>query len=396
MTGVRWLAKLVRNIQNATAEDGVGVGGIARDLLALNLHNLLGVRAYFQYRLFDPSIPAEQKRDYLPDSKWATDRLWGLLNPVQYRLPFRNKLLFNRVFGGGGLPVARVLGVYDPKGGHAVEGWNLRDSVELRQWMRQAPEDGFVFKALWGIEGFQVLVLARRAADDPEYFESLSGDRYNADRLVEFARNTRDLELRGVLEPESYLIEERIRPHPALAQLVGPTLCCVRVVTFIGLDGVPHILGAVYKMQSKPLGVDHLSYGAVGSWVDLETGALGKGRTRHEFGYTSVIPGTDRAFVGFKLPCWPEARDVALTAATVFPWARSIGWDIAIADRGPVLIEGNVEWSTSLLQIPAPRGLMTGEFKSLYDTLAATRRARAGSGAGPALPSPLSRLRRRI
>jgi hypothetical protein len=58
----------------------------------------------------------------------------------------------------------------------------------------------------------------------------------------------------------------------------------------------------------------------------------------------------------------------------VFPWARSIGWDIAISDRGPVLIEGNAHWSTSLLQIPAPRGLMTGELKVVTDALAAARK----------------------
>ena len=84
-----------------------------------------------------------------------------------------------------------------------------------------------------------------------------------------------------------------------------------------------------------------------------------------------MIPGTDKTFVGFKLPHWPQIKEVALKAARVLPWARAIGWDIAIADRGPVLIEGNAEWSTSLLQIPAPRGLMTGEFKSLCATLAA-------------------------
>jgi hypothetical protein len=376
MSGIRWLVKLTRDIRTASGEDGVGVAAIARDLVALNLHNQLGVRAYFQYRLFDRSIPPEQKRDYLPDSKWATDRLWSLLNPVQYRLPFRNKLIFNRVFGGRGLPLARVLGVYDPRVGHTVEGRRLRNAADLRQWLQQAPDDGFVFKALWGVEGYQVLVLACRTADDRGTFQTLSGERFDADRLVGFARKTEDLERKGVLEPQAYLIEERVRPHPGLAELVGPTLCCVRVVTFIGTNGAPAILGAVYKMQPKPLGVDHLSYGAIGSWVDLETGRLGQGRTRHELGYTSVIPGTDKAFVGFELPHWTEVKDVALKAARVFPWARSIGWDIAISDRGPVLIEGNAEWSTSLLQIPAPHGLMTGEFKLLRDTLAAGRAMR--------------------
>ena len=373
---IKWLTKLARDIRTASAEDGVGVGAIARDLVALNLRNQLGVRAYFQYRLFDPRIPYLEKKDYLPDSGRATGRLWSLLTPVQYRLPFRNKLVFNRVFGGQGLPVAQVFGVYDRQVGFTVDGEELRNAADLRRWMSRAPDHGFVFKALFGIEGYQVLVFSSRGTKDPPSFITLSGDRFDAERLVEFTRNTRELERRGALDPESYLIEERILPHPELAELVGPTLCCVRVVTFIGLNGVPQILGAVYKLQPEPLGVDHLSYGAIGSWVDLESGALSPGRSRHHFGYTSVIPGTDKTFVGFKLPHWSQVKEIALRAASVLPWARAIGWDIAISNRGPILIEGNPQWSTSLLQIPAPRGLMTGEFKSLCDTLAAGQATR--------------------
>jgi hypothetical protein len=373
---IPWLTRVARDIRTASAEEGVALGAIARDLVALNLHNRLGVRAYFQYRLFDPRIPYSQKKDYLADSGGATRRLWSLLTPMQYRLPFRNKLIFNRLFGGQGLPVARVFGVYDPRIGFTVDGGELRNATDLTHWLSRAPDNGFAFKALFGIEGYQVLVFSSRATKDPPSFITLSGDRFDTERLVEFTRNTKELERHGALDPESYLIEERILPHPELAKLVGPTLCCVRVVTFIGLNGIPQILGAVYKLQPEPLGVDHLSYGAIGSWVDVESGALGPGRSRHHFGYSSVIPGTDKTFVGFKLPHWSQVKEVALKAASVLPWARAIGWDIAIADRGPVLIEGNAEWSTSLLQIPAPRGLMTGEFKSLCDTLAAERKTR--------------------
>jgi hypothetical protein len=343
----------------------------------------LGVRAYFQYRLFDPALTTRQKLEYLPDSKWATERLWGLLNPKEFRQFFRNKLVFNRTFGGQGLPVARVCAVYDPVHGHTLEGKPLRTAGELRKWLREYEGDGLVFKALWGREGFQVLVFGSRAADDSGTFLTLAGERYDADRLVEFARNTSDLKRIGADEPESYLLEERIRPHPALAELIGPTLCCVRIVTFIGLDDTPRILGAVYKLQPAPLGVDHLSYGALGSWVNLESGTLGPGRSRHALGYTSVIPGTDRAFEGFQLPHWTEVKQLALRAAGVIPRARAIGWDIAISDRGPVLIEGNADWSTSLLQIPAPHGLMTGEFRMLCHTLAAeqkTQRFSRGRG----------------
>jgi hypothetical protein len=34
-----------------------------------------------------------------------------------------------------------------------------------------------------------------------------------------------------------------------------------------------------------------------------------------------------------------------------------------------VLVEGNERWAISLVQMPAPHGLMTGEFKELYEAL---------------------------
>jgi hypothetical protein len=82
-----------------------------------------------------------------------------------------------------------------------------------------------------------------------------------------------------------------------------------------------------------------------------------------------VIPGTDRPFVGFQLPDWSDTKDLALKAAAAFPWARAIGWDIGLSDRGPILIEGNERWSPSLIQMPSDRGLLTGEFKALCDDL---------------------------
>jgi hypothetical protein len=371
---MRWLAKLVHDIRTAGAEAGVSKVRIVRDLVVLNLVHWLGVRAYFQYRLFDPRLTPAQKSQYVPDTKWATDRLWALLVPTQYELPYSNKLVFSRVFGGAGLPVAKLYGVYDPAVGHTFDGRGLRDSAELRSWMRGCGSEGFVFKPVWGGEGHNVLVFVARVPGDPEAFRTLAGDQYDAEQLVAFTQST-DLPKRlGAADPRSYLVEERVRPHPALATLVGPTLCCARVVTVIGLNGRPTILGAVYKMQPKPLGIDNMSSGAVASWVDPETGALAAGRSRRDNTYTSVIPGTDREFVGYRLPHWAEVKDVALRAAAVIPWARAIGWDIAISDRGPVLIEGNAKWSPALLQMCAPYGLMTGEFKALYDALRSVRK----------------------
>jgi hypothetical protein len=246
--------------------------------------------------------------------------------------------------------------------------------VELAGFIRRLGTDGFVFKPTEGIHGLSMLVLTGGAPEDPDTFLTLAGERYDAAALVAVARNTAALKLQTPeADTASFLLEERIRPHPELAEFIGPTLCSVRVVTVVALDGSPRIVGSVYKLQPKPVGVDHLLYGALGCWVDPDTGALGPGRNRSGYEYTSVIPGTDRSFVGYRLPCWNQVKEVALEAAAAFPWARGIGWDIGISDRGPVIIEGNARWSPSLIQLPAPHGLMDGELKAVYDALRSRR-----------------------
>ena len=131
----------------------------------------------------------------------------------------------------------------------------------------------------------------------------------------------------------------------------------------------------MFKLQPGTAGIDHLLYGVVGCWVELDTGRLGRGRSRGSRADT-VIPGTDRHFTGFQLPEWDGIRHLVLKAAAAFPWARSIDWDIGVSDRGPVLIEGNEHWSPSLVQMPAPHGLMTGEFEAVCRSLRASQSER--------------------
>jgi Sugar-transfer associated ATP-grasp len=376
----RWKQRLARHakgLANAWRDSGALARehGLSRvkmlsEAASLAVQGRMGVDTYFHYRFFDPKLSAEAKRKYLSEAPGANSQLWSVLSPSRYGCLFDNKLVFNRYFSSFGLPLATIFGVFDSQVGRSMDGESLRTAAELGTFIRRFRQEGFAFKPAEGMRGHLVLILTGASPDDPDTFLTLAGERYDAAALAAAARNTIALETQAPganLSP--FLIEERIRPHPAMAEFIGPTLCTVRVVTIVALDGSPRIIASVLKLQPKPLGVDHLMYGALGCWVDPDTGALGPGRTRTTYEYTSVIPGTDRSFVGYRLPCWEQVKEVALQAAVAFPWARSIGWDIGISDRGPVVIEGNQKWSPSLVQLPAPHGLMRGDLKELYDRL---------------------------
>jgi hypothetical protein len=373
---VRGLEAAWRDSKIAAREHHRSRAAMLAEAAVLALRGRMAVDTYFHYRLFDPNLTRTSKRRYLAEAPKANERLWSALTPPEYGCLYNNKLIFHRFFKSVGVPLAALFGVFDPAVGRTAEGQLLRTETELKELLQRCGEHGFVFKPTEGIRGHLTLVFTGPSAAARDTYVTLDGQRYDAAALVEASKRTRALQAQSPsARLSSFLVEERLRPHPALLDFIGPTLCTARVLTIIARDGSPQIVGSVFKVQPSLAGVDHLLYGAVACWIDPDTGALGPGRTRTHCKHVTTVPGTDRPLVGYRLPLWPQVKKLALDAANAFPWARAIGWDIAIAERGVVLVEGNERWSPSLLQVPAPHGLMDGELEALYNA----RRKRASS-----------------
>jgi hypothetical protein len=78
----------------------------------------------------------------------------------------------------------------------------------------------------------------------------------------------------------------------------------------------------------------------------------------------SKHPDTGRQLVGFVIPHWREAIELALRAAAIFPLIRIQHWDIAITDRGPYFLEVNDMGSIEGSQ-PWGRGILTPRLRAL-------------------------------
>jgi hypothetical protein len=366
--------QLLQHARRASRRTGRPVADLAKEERALRRHGLsteelvlLGVDV--------DSASLEEKLKYLPTDWHAAHRIWQKFVPEHRRTPFHNKYLFHRYFKAEGLPVARCFGYLDSHFGRLEDKRSMKTERDLAAWLRDRcahgpPETGFVIKPVEGYKGHAIRVFEKRAPGDDEAFVTLDGSVFTAEPLYAATAANPDVQKLGrQVWTRSFLLEERLVPHSDLQDLIGPTFCTVRIVTYITRAGSPAVLGAILKIMPGRSGVDHTSRGAVGSWIDIETGTLAPGRLKDSPEVVDIVPGTDRRFVGFVLPYWNEVKDAALTAQMSFPWARAIGWDIGITETGPVMIEGNEWWSMTGLQRSAPRGLFEGEFRAVYDSL---------------------------
>lgn len=63
-------------------------------------------------------------------------------------------------------------------------------------------------------------------------------------------------------------------------------------------------------------------------------------------------PDSGQRLKGFPVPLWTEALFLARRAHELFPSVYFIGWDVAILQDRPVLVEGNALFDTDLTVLP--------------------------------------------
>ena len=148
------------------------------------------------------------------------------------------------------------------------------------------------------------------------------------------------------------VLEDVLENHPDLQEINPYCLNTVRMITLIGDDGKPYLFFAALKFGLEKRVVDVFGMHAP---VDLETGICNypfhSGETSLDRFYTEH-PVTHKNVIGFKVPFWEEARELALRAAMEIPQVRYVGWDMAITPDGPAIIEGNNYSSYDYMQLP--------------------------------------------
>lgn len=146
------------------------------------------------------------------------------------------------------------------------------------------------------------------------------------------------------------IIQQRITNHNGLAELSTGGLITVRVVTVRTAENqILHLMSVLII----PVGKKLLRHKVILSPINEETGELGAATTYGVIPRTfDKHPDTNLAFVGLQIPYWKEILSLTKEAHTHFMDFASLGWDIAITESGPVIIEANKIWDVETMQNP--------------------------------------------
>jgi hypothetical protein len=174
--------------------------------------------------------------------------------------------------------------------------------------------------------------------------------------------STGDLDSEGIVkqlqETGNDYAEEFVIQHKDLMRLAPSGLNTLRIVTRLNNNDEVDILGTTLRISINS-SIDNWSAGNIAAPVNLSTGivegpAFYKDITKPDE-YRHPITNID--IIGFQIPYWIQALQLAKDAALFNKKNRCIGWDIAITDEGPELIEGNNNWCKVFWQLSAKKGL---------------------------------------
>ena len=250
--------------------------------------------------------------------------------PYSYDCLLQDKYLFSIICNYLDIPTPKVVARHS-KG----RVFFNKSKITLQEFCERLPENSHLFfKKIHGNQGKGAFTL-----------EKVNGKHFIDNHAISLEKMLNDIS-----KDTEYIIQERVIQHEKLKELYPHALNTLRIVSVIE-HGKVIILGALLRMGAGGNIVDNWHQGgvAVGITNDGELmhwGLFMPGRGTK----TDRHPDTGIVFNGFKLPYWKETLELVTETHTKLALIKAVGWDIAITEKGPVVIEGNSDFDVVILQ----------------------------------------------
>ena len=160
------------------------------------------------------------------------------------------------------------------------------------------------------------------------------------------------------LKGKKSLLEEIIIQHESLQAFCPDTVNTLRINTILDVHNNVHILTTSGRFGRMGKVVDNFHGGGFSVVVDKKTGIIISDGVNGIHERVKDHPDTGKTFKGFQYPSWEKVCSSVKRMASMIPKLRRIAWDIAINNKGEVLlVEANGDLpGVNIQQVPDDTG----------------------------------------
>lgn len=144
------------------------------------------------------------------------------------------------------------------------------------------------------------------------------------------------------------LLQDKVKQIDALNNLNPTSLNTIRCLTYLDNKGKAHVLGATLRMGGSDAIVDNASSGGIYCGIDIHKHTLFP-QSKDKNGKTfDQHPTSSINFQNYSIPKLDEVFQTCIQLHQLLRSPVTIGWDIAITEEGPLIIEANTHWMGAL------------------------------------------------
>jgi len=331
--------EIVGNFINASRESRRSILSLIYEATALRFfRRRIGFSEYFDYNLYLNDLNFKEKTAF---GGWRSQQILEEILVDDYsQFLSLDKITMYSLLNGFGFPIPDLKAVYRTRRPHSI--LNLASPDELEDFLGTAANLPVYIKRACGSYGKGNIFIKRLVPG-----ALLLGD----ESLVSIKHFCQSLDNGKGL---GWILQEPLMPHKQIASICGDRISGVRVHTFLCSDRV-EILSAIFKINVGSDDSDNFCHGASGNMLaalDLEKGIVTRVISGVGLGQrlNNKHPRSGQELLGFQLPYWPEIKSLCQDAQLAFPGYICPGWDIAICDNGPKILEVNFFGDIDLFQ----------------------------------------------
>jgi len=294
----------------------------------------LNADAYYSNRVYRKELSGKEKKQFVGlATNYALNQQLNPLDDTEKVGFIRNKVMYGELLKKHKLPTTMLQAVAAQSGQHG-KARVLRSVEAIVDFLR--------LKAVYPLfgkpaSGSRSVGSALIASYNPARDTVTLGNGKSFD-VTAFAQEMHDDYAKG------FLLQSAVQQHSDMSAIAGNAVGSLRIVTTNDGSG-PKVLYAVWKIPGPDAMSDNFwQSGSMLAKIDEESGTLTTCRrgTGPDMEEITAHPVTEKPVVGFQIPHWDAAKALAVAGHELMPEMGVFGWDIAMAQEGPLVIEANV------------------------------------------------------
>lgn len=303
---------------------------VMRDYISLYRAKGLTPEEYYEFEFEKRS--EEFRRDFLGlnEQRYYLD----LLNPLKYFSLARNKYMAHKMLENTGVRTSELYCYYQPEATYAENTESAGDIDGVLRILKTKGTRSCVIKTTESSHGDNVWVIQNIDYQD----DDTTLTRFDGQQML----------LSSVLSNEPLIFESLVHQTEQFAAFNASSVNTVRFMTALYPDGSAKVISTFIKIGRAGRCVDNAGGGGnVDVCVDVATGKICHAIQFdgwHRVKEIDSHPDSGNPLNGVVIENWESVKAEVIRFQQAFPYCKVAGWDIAITNEGPVVIEVNDFW----------------------------------------------------